>query len=114
MSPSPCGSWATRRRWQRTRRPRSSEGARPSSAAAGPRLSRDERPARRTPGLSRRRGVLRGAEGLVTDVASVPLAAQGAAVLLWVVGIGWGWSAPWLMWWVAVRGRLPVLPYIGE
>lgn len=48
------------------------------------------------------------------DVASVPLAARGAAVLLWVVGVGWGWSAPWLMWWVAVRGRLPVLPYIGE
>jgi hypothetical protein len=22
--------------------------------------------------------------------------------------------APWLMWWVAVRGRLPVLPFIGE
>ncbi len=48
------------------------------------------------------------------DVASVPLAARAAAGLLWVVGVGWGFSAPWLMWWVAVRGRLPVLPYIGE
>ena len=40
---------------------------------------------------------------------------RGASVLLWVVGAGWGvLPAPWLMWWVIVRGRLPVLPLIGE
>jgi len=38
-----------------------------------------------------------------------------AAVLLWVVGTGWGvLPAPWLLWWVIVRDRLPVLPFIGE
>jgi hypothetical protein len=38
---------------------------------------------------------------------------RGAAVLLWIVAL-WGLPAPWLMWWVVVRGRLPVLPLIGE
>jgi hypothetical protein len=40
--------------------------------------------------------------------------ARIAAVLLWIVAAGWGFSAPWLIWWVLVRGRLPVLPIIGE
>jgi hypothetical protein len=40
--------------------------------------------------------------------------ARMAAVLLWIVAAGWGLSAPWLIWWVLVRGRLPVLPLIGE
>ena len=32
-----------------------------------------------------------------------------------VVGFGWAiLPVPWLMWWVVVRGRLPVLPLIGE
>jgi hypothetical protein len=35
-------------------------------------------------------------------------------VLLWIVAAGWGFSAPWLIWWVLIRGRLPVLPIIGE
>ena len=50
----------------------------------------------------------------MSDVESVPLAARAAAILLWLVAAGWALPAPWLMWWVAVRGRLPVLPYIGE
>jgi hypothetical protein len=50
----------------------------------------------------------------VSDAESVPLAARGAAVLLWLVAAGWALPAPVLMWWVAVKGRLPVLPYIGE
>ena len=50
----------------------------------------------------------------MSDVESVPLAARAAAILLWLVAAGWAFPAPWLMWWVAVRGRLPVLPYIGE
>lgn len=44
----------------------------------------------------------------------MPIEGQIAAILLWVVGLGWGLPAPWLMWWVIVRGRLPVLPLIGE
>ena len=40
--------------------------------------------------------------------------ARITAVLLWIVAAGWGFSAPWLIWWVLVRGRLPVLPLIGE
>lgn len=39
---------------------------------------------------------------------------RAAAVLLWIVALGWALPAPWLMWWVVVRGRLPVLPFIGE
>ena len=36
-------------------------------------------------------------------------------MLLWVVAFGWALlPTPWLMWWVVVRGRLPVLPLIGE
>ena len=50
----------------------------------------------------------------MSDVETVPLAARGAAILLWLVAAGWALPAPWLMWWVAVRGQLPVLPYIGE
>ncbi len=45
---------------------------------------------------------------------AVPGVGRAAAVLLWVVAAGWGLPAPWLMWWVLVRGRLPVLPIIGE
>ena len=48
------------------------------------------------------------------EASAVPAAARAAAVLLWIVAAGWGLSAPWLMWWVLVRGRLPVLPIIGE
>ena len=48
------------------------------------------------------------------DADPVPLAARGAAVMLWLVAAGWALPAPVLMWWVAVKGRLPVLPYIGE
>jgi hypothetical protein len=48
------------------------------------------------------------------EVSPVPIEGRFAAVLLWIVGVGWGLSAPWLMWWVVVRGRLPVLPLIGE
>jgi len=44
----------------------------------------------------------------------VPADSRAAAVLLWIVAAGWGLPAPWLMWWVLVRGRLPVLPIIGE
>jgi len=44
----------------------------------------------------------------------MPSAHRVAAVLLWVVAAGWGLSAPWLTWWVIFRGRLPVLPGIGE
>jgi len=50
----------------------------------------------------------------MSDVESVPVAARAAAILLWLVAAGWALPALWLMWWVAVRGRLPVLPYIGE
>ena len=50
----------------------------------------------------------------MTDPGSVPVAARGAAILLWLVAAGWALPAPVLMWWVAVKGRLPVLPYIGE
>jgi hypothetical protein len=46
--------------------------------------------------------------------SAVPSAGRATAVLLWIVAVGWGLSAPWLMWWVLVRGRLPVLPIIGE
>ena len=49
----------------------------------------------------------------VTDAESVTLAARGAATTLWLVAAGWALPAPVLMWWVAVKGRLPVLPYIG-
>jgi hypothetical protein len=45
---------------------------------------------------------------------AVPPAARATAVLLWVVAAGWGVPAPWLMWWVLERGRLPVLPIIGQ
>ena len=44
----------------------------------------------------------------------MPIEGQIAAMLLWVVAFGWALPAPWLMWWVVVRGRLPVLPFIGE
>ena len=44
----------------------------------------------------------------------MPVESRAAAVLLWIVAAGWAAPAPWLMWWVAVRGRLPVLPFIGE
>lgn len=44
----------------------------------------------------------------------MPIESRAAAVLLWVVAVGWAAPAPWLMWWVTVRGRLPVLPFIGE
>ena len=44
----------------------------------------------------------------------MPIESQVAAVLLWVVALGWGLPAPVLMWWVMVRGRLPILPVIGE
>lgn len=48
------------------------------------------------------------------EASAVPAASRAAAVLLWMVAAGWGLPAPWLMWWVLVRGRLPVLPIIGE
>jgi hypothetical protein len=51
---------------------------------------------------------------LLSLFAVLPAASRAAAVLLWIVAAGWGLSAPWLMWWVLVRGRLPVLPIIGE
>lgn len=41
-------------------------------------------------------------------------ASRVTAVLLWIVAAGWGLPAPWLIWWVLVRGRLPVLPIIGQ
>ena len=44
----------------------------------------------------------------------MPGTARAAAILLWIVAVGWGLPAPWLMWWVLARGRLPVLPIIGE
>jgi hypothetical protein len=44
----------------------------------------------------------------------MPIESQIAAFLLWVVALGWALPAPWLMWWVIARGRLPVLPLIGE
>ncbi len=43
-----------------------------------------------------------------------PSATRAAAVLLWTVAAGWGLPAPWLMWWVLARDRLPVLPFIGN
>jgi hypothetical protein len=54
------------------------------------------------------------AEEVMGEASAVPAASRAAAVLLWIVAAGWGLSAPWLMWWVLVRGRLPVLPIIGE
>jgi hypothetical protein len=48
------------------------------------------------------------------QASAVPATSRAAAVLLWIVAGGWGLPAPWLMWWVLVRGRLPVLPIIGE
>jgi hypothetical protein len=48
------------------------------------------------------------------EASAVPVAGRAAAVLLWIVAAGWGLPAPWLMWWVLVRGRLPVPPLIGE
>jgi hypothetical protein len=48
------------------------------------------------------------------ELSSAPSTGRAAAVLLWIVAAGWGLSAPWLMWWVLARGRLPVLPIIGE
>lgn len=44
----------------------------------------------------------------------MPIESQIAAILLWVVALGWALPAPVLIWWVIVRGRLPVLPFIGE
>ena len=45
----------------------------------------------------------------------VPIESRVAAVLLSVVAFGWALlPTPWLMWWMIVRGRLPVLPLIGE
>jgi hypothetical protein len=46
--------------------------------------------------------------------SAVPPAGRATAVLLWIVAAGWGLPAPWLMWWVLARGRLPVLPIIGQ
>jgi hypothetical protein len=46
--------------------------------------------------------------------SAVPPASRATAVLLWIVAAGWGLPAPWLMWWVLARGRLPVLPIIGQ
>ena len=43
-------------------------------------------------------------------VQTVSVEGRAAAVLLWVVALGWAAPAPWLMWWVAIRGRLPILP----
>ena len=51
---------------------------------------------------------------MTSEASAVPAASRAAAVLLWIVAAGWGLPAPWLMWWVLVRGRLPVLPIIGE
>jgi hypothetical protein len=46
---------------------------------------------------------------------TVPVEARIAALLLWIVGVGWGIiGGTWLIWWMLVRGRLPVLPLIGE
>lgn len=46
---------------------------------------------------------------------TAPIEGRIAAILLWIVGFGWGvLPAPWLAWWVVVHGRLPVLPLIGE
>jgi len=51
-----------------------------------------------------------GAGGEVMGEASaVPAASRAAAVLLWIVAAGWGLPAPWLMWWMLVRGRLPAV-----
>lgn len=50
----------------------------------------------------------------MTAPSAVPRAGRAAAVLLWMVAAGWGLPAPWLMWWVLVRDRLPVLPIIGQ
>jgi hypothetical protein len=46
--------------------------------------------------------------------SAVPLPSRATAVLLWIVAAGWGLPAPWLIWWVLARGRLPVLPIIGQ
>ena len=51
---------------------------------------------------------------MMSEASAVRAAGRAAAVLLWIVAAGWGLSTPWLMWWVLVRGRLPVLPIIGE
>lgn len=51
---------------------------------------------------------------MMGEGSAVPATSRAAAVLLWMVAAGWGLPAPWLMWWVLVRGRLPVLPIIGE
>jgi hypothetical protein len=48
------------------------------------------------------------------EVRAVSIESQIAGIMLWVVALGWALPAPWLMWWVIVRGRLPVLPLIGE
>jgi hypothetical protein len=40
-------------------------------------------------------------------VSEPPSATRVAAVLLWTVAAGWGLPAPWLMWWVLARDRLP-------
>lgn len=50
----------------------------------------------------------------MVEPGSVPIESRAAALLLWIVAAGWALPAPWLMWWVLVRGRLPVLPIIGE
>jgi hypothetical protein len=50
----------------------------------------------------------------MVEPMSVPIESRAAALLLWIVAAGWALPAPWLMWWVLVRGRLPVLPIIGE
>jgi hypothetical protein len=51
---------------------------------------------------------------VMNEPSAVPQASRAAAVLLWIVAAGWGLPAPWLMWWVLARGRLPVLPIIGQ
>jgi hypothetical protein len=50
----------------------------------------------------------------MVEPMSVPIESRAAGLLLWIVAAGWALPAPWLMWWVVVRGRLPVLPIIGE
>jgi hypothetical protein len=46
--------------------------------------------------------------------STVPPASRATAVLLWIVAGGCGLPAPWLIWWVLARGRLPTLPIIGQ
>jgi hypothetical protein len=45
--------------------------------------------------------------------APSPQSARVAAGLLWTVAAFWGLPALWLIWWILIRDRLPVLPFIG-